>query len=111
MKLTNRQWEIIALIAEGLGNHEIADRFAITIHVVKNTVRTIYDETGMSGRVELALWYARSSEGLSVTFIKSLPVTLNDLPDRARIPAISVPTPHSLGVQIVSDPLGCSPEA
>jgi DNA-binding CsgD family transcriptional regulator len=56
---------IIELVAQGLKNGEVAREIGITVHVVKNCLRAIYDELGLWNRVELALWYeARQSERL-----------------------------------------------
>ncbi len=58
-----RQQEVIALVAQGLKNSEVADLIGTTEHVVKNHLRHIYDKLGLWNRVELALWYeARKHE-------------------------------------------------
>jgi DNA-binding NarL/FixJ family response regulator len=57
------QLRVIALVAEGLKNREIAARIGTTEHVVKNYLRIVYDKLGLWNRVELALWYeARKHE-------------------------------------------------
>jgi DNA-binding NarL/FixJ family response regulator len=48
---------VIALVAQGLKNSEIAEAIGTTEHVVKNYLRTIYDKLGLWNRVELALWH------------------------------------------------------
>lgn len=48
---------IIRLVAQGLNNSEIAGEIGVSVNVVKNYLRLIYDRVGMSNRVELALWY------------------------------------------------------
>jgi DNA-binding NarL/FixJ family response regulator len=63
-KPSPRQQEVIALVAQGLKNSEVADAIGTTEHVVKNHLRLIYDKLGLWNRVELALWYeARRHEG------------------------------------------------
>jgi DNA-binding NarL/FixJ family response regulator len=63
-KLSRRQQRIVALVAQGLKNREIAVQLGIGAHVVRNYISTIYDKIGVSNRVELALWYeARKYEG------------------------------------------------
>jgi DNA-binding CsgD family transcriptional regulator len=52
-----RERRVIALVAEGLKNHEVAEAMGTTEHVVKNYLRVIYDKLGLWNRVELALWY------------------------------------------------------
>jgi len=60
-----REQRIIALVAQGLKNSEVAEAVGTTEHVVKNYLRDIYDKLGLWNRVELALWYeARRHEGL-----------------------------------------------
>jgi len=60
-----REQRIIALVAQGLKNSEVAQAVGTTEHVVKNYLRSIYDKLGLWNRVELALWYeARRHENL-----------------------------------------------
>ena len=60
-----RQQQVIALVAQGLKNSEVAEAIGITEYVVKNHLRIIFDKLGLWNRVELALWYeARRHEGL-----------------------------------------------
>jgi DNA-binding NarL/FixJ family response regulator len=51
------QLRVIALVAQGLKNREVAASIGTTEHVVKNYLRVIYDKLGLWNRVELALWY------------------------------------------------------
>jgi DNA-binding NarL/FixJ family response regulator len=63
-KLSLRQRRVVALVARGLNNREIATKLCIGEHVARNYVSAIYDKIGVSNRVELALWYeARIHEG------------------------------------------------
>ena len=58
-----REQQVIALVAQGLKNREVADAIGTTEHVVKNYLRGIYDKLGLWNRVELALLYeARKNE-------------------------------------------------
>lgn len=60
-----REQRVIALVAQGLKNREVAANIGTTEHVVKNYLRVIYDKLGLWNRVELALWYeARLHEGI-----------------------------------------------
>jgi DNA-binding NarL/FixJ family response regulator len=54
---TEREQQLIALVAQGLKNHEVAAAMGTTEHVVKNYLRAIYDKLGLWNRVELALWH------------------------------------------------------
>ena len=47
---------IVALIVQGCKNREIAIRLKTTEQVIKNYLRSIYDKTGVSDRLELALF-------------------------------------------------------
>jgi len=61
-----REQRVIALVAQGLKNSEVAAAIGTTEHVVKNYLRVIYDKLGLWNRVELALWYdARRHETLA----------------------------------------------
>jgi len=61
---SDRQLRIIELVGQGLKNQEIAEQLGISIKVVKNYLRNIYDKIGLNNRVQLALWYeARVHEG------------------------------------------------
>ena len=60
---SQREHEVIALVAQGYKNREVAHAIGTSEHVVKNYLRTIYDKLGLWNRVELALWYeARKNE-------------------------------------------------
>jgi len=54
--LTPRELEVVALVAEGLPNRDIAGRLTITEETVKRHLTNIFDKVGMSNRVELALF-------------------------------------------------------
>jgi two-component system, NarL family, nitrate/nitrite response regulator NarL len=54
---SEREYDVIALVAAGLKNKEVADVIGTTEHVIKNYLRVIYDKLGLWNRVELALWY------------------------------------------------------
>jgi len=59
--LSRRQARIVQLVAEGLSNKDVALGVGLTEHVVKNYLRTIYDELGFWNRTELAMWYVKRS--------------------------------------------------
>jgi DNA-binding NarL/FixJ family response regulator len=69
---TKRQQQLIALVAEGFKNREVAEIMGITEYVVKNYLRAVFDKLGLGNRVELALWYeARRNEFVNSTVRKS----------------------------------------
>lgn len=53
--LSEREREIMRLIAECKSNHEIATALFIAHSTVKNHITAIYAKTGATSRVELAL--------------------------------------------------------
>lgn len=55
-RLTPKELKIVALIVQGCKNKEIAMRLSTTEQVIKNYLRSIYDKTGVSDRLELALF-------------------------------------------------------
>jgi DNA-binding NarL/FixJ family response regulator len=54
--LSRREEEVMRLVAEGLGNREIADQMNLSEHTVKNYLFHIFDKLGISNRVELVLY-------------------------------------------------------
>jgi DNA-binding NarL/FixJ family response regulator len=55
-RLTPKEMKIVALLVEGLKNRDIADRLNTSEQVIKNRLRSVYDKTGVSDRLELALF-------------------------------------------------------
>jgi DNA-binding NarL/FixJ family response regulator len=55
-RLTPKEMRIVALIVQGCKNREIALRLKTTEQVIKNYLRSVYDKTGVSDRLELALF-------------------------------------------------------
>lgn len=54
--LSPREAEVLALICQGLGNDEIADRAYLSINTVKTYVRTLYRKIGVESRTRALLW-------------------------------------------------------
>jgi DNA-binding NarL/FixJ family response regulator len=55
-RLTPKEIQIVALIAQGCKNRQIAEQLHTKEQVIKNYLRSIYDKTGVSDRLELALF-------------------------------------------------------
>lgn len=55
-RLTPKEIKIVALIVQGYKNKEIASQLGTTEQVIKNYLRNVYDKTGVSDRLELALF-------------------------------------------------------
>jgi DNA-binding NarL/FixJ family response regulator len=55
-RLTPKEMQIVALIVQGCKNKDIAAQLNTKEQVIKNYLRNIYDKTGVSDRLELALF-------------------------------------------------------
>jgi DNA-binding NarL/FixJ family response regulator len=55
-RLTPKEMQIVALIVQGCKNKDIAIQLNTKEQVIKNYLRNIYDKTGVSDRLELALF-------------------------------------------------------
>jgi DNA-binding NarL/FixJ family response regulator len=54
--LTPREESVARLVAEGMGNREIAETLHLSQHTVKNYLVRIFEKLGFSSRVELVLY-------------------------------------------------------
>lgn len=61
--LSEREREVLALVAEGLTNREIADRLILSEHTARNHVSRILEKLGLSRRSEAAALAARLGLG------------------------------------------------
>lgn len=57
--LTERELEVIAALAGGLSNKQIAARLTLGENTVKWHIRNMLDKTGATDRTQLALWAVR----------------------------------------------------
>jgi DNA-binding NarL/FixJ family response regulator len=55
-QLTPKELQIVALVTEGGKNKQIAEQLGTKEQVIKNYLRNIYDKTGVSDRLELAVF-------------------------------------------------------
>jgi len=65
--LTPREEQVVALVAEGLGNRQVARELNLSEHTIKKYLFRIFDKLGISTRVELVLYamnngYPRQAE-------------------------------------------------
>lgn len=61
VRMTNREKEIVQLIAEGLANKEIAFKLNLSIFTVKSHVHNILDKMALNTRVQIAI-HANAAE-------------------------------------------------
>ena len=54
--LSPKELMIVALLVEGMKNKEIGERLGTSEQVIKNKLRSVFDKTGVSDRLELALF-------------------------------------------------------
>jgi DNA-binding NarL/FixJ family response regulator len=54
-RLTPKEMQVVAVLMQGCKNKEIALRLGTTEQVIKNYLRSIYDKTGVSDRLGLAI--------------------------------------------------------
>ena len=69
--LTPREEQVVNLVAEGIGNRELAHQLGIKENTVKKALLRIYDKLGVSNRVELVL-YALTHRGSGQTEVARL---------------------------------------
>jgi DNA-binding NarL/FixJ family response regulator len=63
--LTQREFEILALLSEGLSNKEIAERVKISYDTVRAHLRHIYEKLHVRGRTEAVKTYLKSSNSVT----------------------------------------------
>jgi DNA-binding NarL/FixJ family response regulator len=54
--LTYREQQVVALVADGLSNRDVATELGLSEHTVKKYLFRIFDKLGISNRVELVLY-------------------------------------------------------
>lgn len=62
-QLTDREYEVVALIAEGLDNHEIAAAAFISEGTARNRISSSLQKTGYKNRTQLAVAWWQAREG------------------------------------------------
>jgi len=60
--LTKREEDVVRLLAEGMGNREIAHELKLSENTVRNYMFHVFDKLGVSNRVELLLYSISSTK-------------------------------------------------
>lgn len=60
--LTAREEQVVALVADGLSNREVATELNLSEHTIKKYLFRIFDKLGISSRVELVLYAVSNSD-------------------------------------------------
>jgi len=76
--LSKREREVVALIAQGYKNKELAEKMFISERTVKNHLHNIFDKLGVSHRLELALYALH--KGIHLSGSSTAPKTLPSAP-------------------------------
>ncbi len=59
LPLSDRELEIVALVADGLTNRAIAERLFLSPRTVAKHVEHVMDKLDVGSRAEIASWHAR----------------------------------------------------
>lgn len=60
--LTPREEQVVALVAEGLGNRQVARELNLSEHTIKKYLFRIFEKLGISTRVELVLYAVNNGD-------------------------------------------------
>lgn len=60
-KLTQREREVLCLVANGITNRDIAEKLFISHHTVKSHVVHIFNKLGVNDRTQAAVWAAKNN--------------------------------------------------
>lgn len=59
--LTDREVQVVRLLADGKSNKEIAQALVLSTMTIKTHMRRITSKVGVEGRVSLAVWAVRNN--------------------------------------------------
>ena len=60
--LTDREYEVVEAVAQGLDNAEVADRLFMSVGTVRNHISSILAKLGLRNRTQVAVLYYRSAQ-------------------------------------------------
>jgi DNA-binding NarL/FixJ family response regulator len=61
-EISEREIDVVRLVAQGLSNKEIASRLHLSVRTVESHVRHVLTKTGMVNRTQLATWARERGE-------------------------------------------------
>jgi DNA-binding NarL/FixJ family response regulator len=67
--LTPREEQVVALVADGLSNRDVAQELKLSEHTVKKYLFRIFEKLGISSRVELVLYAVNHGESCEAEWI------------------------------------------
>ena len=59
--MSEREWEVTALVAEGLSNREIAEKLYLSEGTVRNYISTVLEKLQLRDRTQLAVFYLKNN--------------------------------------------------
>jgi len=71
--LTPREEQVVALVAEGLGNRQIAGELNLSEHTIKKYLFRIFEKLGISTRVELVLYAVNNGDPRHAEWLAGAP--------------------------------------
>jgi RNA polymerase sigma factor (sigma-70 family) len=60
--LTQRERQVLELVAEGLSNRQIAERFSLSVNTVRTHLRNVLGKLRVSNRLEAAMFLVRETD-------------------------------------------------
>ena len=108
-ELSEREREILTLVATGASNKEIAQQLSISANTVKVHLRNIFAKIGASSRTEAAMYAVRIGLAQQVVVLEE-PSSDAVLPSEANLPAVALePVPDTAPI-LQAPPVGAEPE-
>src|SRR5207249_11337063 len=87
--LTPREEQVVALVADGLSNREVAHELCLSEHTIKKYLFRIFDKLGISSRVELVLYAVSHGGARQAEWVAGQQMTLHRT-GRCRFPWVVV---------------------
>jgi DNA-binding NarL/FixJ family response regulator len=70
--LTPREEQVVALVADGLANRDIARELCLSEHTIKKYLFRIFDKVGVSNRVELVLYAVNHAQSRQAEWVPAV---------------------------------------